>query len=490
MIGEKSVSRRDVMKAGAAGAVAVGLAPLARAQGGTSAVGWGPIKSAHALVHRTTFGWNGAESRLFDQKGFTGYLDYQLDPAKIDDSYVDGRLDEFPTLDLSAYDANRLGFSGWEYESDCIMGHMMRQVFSKRQLLEVMTDFWSDHFNVFIWKVGWYYPAYVRDVLRPNALGKFSDLLTAVAKSAAMMEFLDNTYSYKTNYNENYARELMELHTVGADGGYQERDVYALARIFTGWSVEWDAKNKNFGKFLYRDDYHDTTEKRVPFLGLRFTNNGVREGERVLRSLAQHPSCATFISRKLCHRFLNYDPPETLVKSVATVFTQTDGDIKAVLRAILTPTNLATYGQPKFKRPGHLIASEIRAMSADVSDFGGLWWDAYERMRQVPFAWAGPNGYQDDYTAWASNLLPRWYFSANLPLGYAYYARSDIFTLITDRTPTGVVNWINRYLFDNTLPTNRKTQLKRYFTRQDRATNNEIREVISLGLNSPEFQYY
>jgi hypothetical protein len=480
------------MKAGAAGAVAVGLSPLVRAQGGggTPPAGWGPIKSSHALVHRITFGPTASEYSLFDKLGYAGYLDYHLNPTKIDDSYVEGRLDEFPTLDLSPYEAYNDGFNNWDYASDCIMAHTMRQIFSKRQLQEVMTDFWSDHFNVYVWKAGWYFPTYPRDVLRPKALGKFADLLVAVAKTAAMMEFLDNTYNSRWGYNENYARELMELHTVGSDGGYKERDVYALARVFTGWSVGWDSNDKSFGQFVYRDDYHDTGEKKVPFLGLTLTNAGVKEGERVLRALARHPSCAKFISRKLCHRFLTYNPPDALVQSIATVYTQTDGDIKAVLRAVLSSANLATYGEPKFKRPGHYIASGIRAMSANVSDFGSLWWDAQDRMRQLPFYWAGPNGYQDDYSPWASNMLPRWYFGENLAAGYTWYAPTDLFSQIKDRTPNGIVSWINSTIFDGTLSDKRKTQLKSWFARPNRATNQELRDAIGLALNSPEFQYY
>ena len=220
-------------------------------------------------------------------------------------------------------------------------GKILRAVYSDRQLEEVLTDFWFNHFNVNLDKGADRYmvTSYERDAIRPHVLGKFKDLLLATAKSPAMLFYLDNWQSAgpdvnkrrRQGLNENYGRELMELHTLGVDGGYTQQDVTEAARCFTGWTI----KEPNLGGgFEYNDRLHDKGEKHL--LGATIpAGGGMNDGLRVLDILAHHPSTAHFISKSLAIRFVADDPPETLVRRMAATFTKTDGDLREVMRTML-----------------------------------------------------------------------------------------------------------------------------------------------------------
>ena len=235
---------------------------------------------------------------------------------------------------------------------ELLQGKLLRATYSERQLQEVMTDFWFNHFNVFIGKGAERYlvTAYERDVIRPRALGKFSELLLATAKSPAMLWYLDNWQSVGPNsqaaaraknngkpspgLNENYAREVMELHTLGVNGGYTQKDVTELARVLTGWTLE---EPRQGGGFVFREPRHEPGDKTV--LGRVFHEggheDGQREGEAALEMLAHEPATARFISTKLAQRFVSDTPPPALVDAMARTFLESDGDIKAVLRTML-----------------------------------------------------------------------------------------------------------------------------------------------------------
>src|SRR5262245_11998675 len=210
---------------------------------------------------------------------------------------------------------------------------LVRAVHSKRQLQEVMTDFWFNHFNVFWGKNAdrWLTTNYEMDAIRPNVFGKFKDLLMATAKSPAMLFYLDNHLSSSIKgVNENYARELMELHTLGVDGGYTQKDVQEVARAFTGWSID---RPQMSGEFLFRPRSHDAGEKVVR--SHKINDGSIRDGEAVIDILARHPSTAVFISTKLVRRFVSDEPPAKLVKHVADVYRKTDGNIREMMHAIL-----------------------------------------------------------------------------------------------------------------------------------------------------------
>ena len=243
-----------------------------------------------------------------------------------------------------------------------------RAVESDRQLEEVLVDFWYNHFNVDASKGADRYlvSAYERDAIRPHVLGKFRDLLEATATSPAMMFYLDNWQSKASGLNENYARELMELHTLGVDGGYSQKDVTEVARCFTGWTIDRPAQA---GGFVYRDQIHDNGAKIV--LGMTIPAEGGRsDGEKVLDILARHPSTARFISRELAQRFVADNPPPALVDRMAKTFHETDGDIRAVLVAMFRSPEFFSVGayRSKIKSPFEMAVSAVRAAGAKIEN--------------------------------------------------------------------------------------------------------------------------
>ena len=315
---------------------------------------------------------------------------------------------------------------------------LARAVGSERQLEEVMTDFWENHFSVFAGKglTRLYIPAYDRDVIRPHALGRFRDLLGAVAKSPAMLFYLDQFQSTVDSIhtplraarlprgraaqrarglNENYARELLELHTLGVDGGYTQRDVVDVARALTGWAM---LPRQGTG-FIFRPEIHDADAKLV--LGHRLSaGRGIEDGEEVLDILARHPATARFIARKLAIRFVSDDPPAALVDRAAQTFLRTDGDIRETVRTIVTSTEFfsrASY-RAKVKSPFELVASALRAMGASP--------DTTPRSAQMVaflgapiFGHQAPNGWPETGDAWmnAGAILNRINFGLALAAG-------------------------------------------------------------------------
>jgi len=312
---------------------------------------------------------------------------------------------------------------------------LLRAAFSERQLQEVMTDFWFNHFNVFGQKDAdrWLLTPYERDAIRPHALGRFKELLVATAQSPAMLFYLDNFMSQaeqppppqrfaadgnplppprRPGLNENYARELMELHTLGVDGGYTQEDVVAVARCLTGWTL---GPRGNMS-FAFRPRAHDRGEKVV--LGTRIApGGGIEDGLRVLDLLAKHPSTARFISRKLCQRFVADEPPQSLVDRAAETFTETGGDIREVVRAILTSPEFYSPGhyRNKVKSPLELVASAIRATGASTDGAQPLI-QTIARMGEPLYLCQPPTGYKEDSSEWLSNatLLERMNFAVSL----------------------------------------------------------------------------
>jgi uncharacterized protein (DUF1800 family) len=279
---------------------------------------------------------------------------------------------------------------------------ILRAVHSERQLHEVMTDFWFNHFNVFWGKNAdrWLTTGFEMNAIRPHALGKFRDLLMATAKNPAMLFYLDNhVSSAQRGINENYARELMELHTLGVDGGYTQKDVQEVARAFTGWTI--DAPQRN-GEFLFRPRMHDGGEKIV--LGNKVNAGGMRDGEAVIDILVEHPSTARFIATKLVRRFVSDDPPEPLVKRVAGVFRKTDGDIGEMMRTILTSGefNSADAHRAKTKTPFEYAVSAIRSLNGS-SDGSRELAQSIARMGQPLYQCQPPTGFPDRGDHWMSN---------------------------------------------------------------------------------------
>ena len=379
-----------------------------------------------ALVHRITFGFRLDDYERARTLGFQAYLDEQLDPFSIEDSHTDDRLAAFPVLDLGprevfdAY-ADRTQDAYVELKS----ARIVRAVDTKRQLHERMCEFWLDHFNVDHNKgLEWMLlPEFERTVIRPHALGSFPAMLSACAFSGAMLYYLDNWLNVRSAPQENYARELLELHTLGVDGGYNETDVAEVARCFTGWTLNPDAGSPDWMRGVFDSTQHARGQKLVlgnVIPGVPHVARPGQPGQRddaqaVLDIVAAHPSTARFLARKLIRRFLTPTPPPALVERVASTYLETNGDIKSMLRVILTRENLSAHARaPKYRRPLHFLASLVRGLDGSAKRRQDTTLAHLVAMGHSPYDYSPPTGYPDDLASWNGALLPRWMFSVAL----------------------------------------------------------------------------
>jgi uncharacterized protein (DUF1800 family) len=350
------------------------------------------------------------------------------------------------------------------------MSKMTRAVYSDRQLQQVMDDFWFNHFNVYADKGEdrYYLTSYERDVIQPHALGKFKDLVTATAKSPAMLFYLDNFLSAdpraaqrlaqeramrrqsrgpfnrsprpvpaqnsqaqkkkQRGLNENYGRELMELHTLGVDGGYSQKDVTEVARCFTGWTIEKPRENP---QFKFDERMHDPDPKFV--LGKKIHAGGMKDGEQVIELLVRNPATARFIATKLARRFVSDNPPPALVARMAATFKSSDGNIRAVMRTMIYSPEFWTRDayRAKIKTPFEFVASTVRALGTDVdTPMPLVQWVA--RIGEPLYLCQPPTGYADKAESWvnAGALLNRLNFSLALAGNKVRGSRSDAAALL------------------------------------------------------------
>jgi Protein of unknown function (DUF1800) len=312
---------------------------------------------------------------------------------------------------------------------------LLRAVYTQRQLQEVMTDFWFNHFNVYLNKDADQYlvTAYERDVIRAHALGKFKDLLVATAQSPAMLFYLDNWLSIgpkspaaiaankgkpgkaSAGLNENYGREIMELHTLSVNGGYTQQDVTELARVLTGWTIQ---PLEQGASFQFDPKKHDPGDKVV--LGQTIPENGMNEGMQVLDILAHHPNTAKFISRKLAMRFVADDPPPALVDRLAQKFLSTDGDIREVLRTLFKSPEFwsAKAYRAKVKTPFEFVVSSLRATGTDLNNPGPMV-GILGKMGMPLYQMVPPTGYSMTASTWMNSeaLVDRMNFALALSNG-------------------------------------------------------------------------
>jgi uncharacterized protein (DUF1800 family) len=291
---------------------------------------------------------------------------------------------------------------------------LLRAAYSENQLFERMVDFWSNHFNIYARKgLASYRKARdERDVVRAHALGKFPDMLRASARSPAMLAYLDNQFSGKEAPNENYGRELLELHTLGVNSGYTQKDVREVARCFTGWSIERRFLRAK-GTFLFDEERHDDGEKVV--LGHRIpAGGGIRDGERVLDILASDPRTASFIAGKMCRYFVGHEDAPMRPK-LSRTYTKTGGEIKTMVRELLLSED-CLEGAGVAKRPIDYVVSALRAVNAE-SDCGEGLQEHLRGMGQSVYEWPMPDGYPDGAEPWTGSLLGRWNFALALTSG-------------------------------------------------------------------------
>ena len=431
-------------------------------------------------------------------------------------------------------------------QGELTQAKLLRAIYSERQLDEVMTDFWMNHFNVFINKGPDRYmlTAYERDVIRPHALGKFKDLLVATAKSPAMLFYLDNWQSIgpdsdfarfggqrqrpgrlrrgpfgmivyqpppprkeqnpeqkkkrASGLNENYAREIMELHTLGVDGGYTQKDVTELAKVLTGWTID---KPQQGGEFKFDERRHEPGTKIV--LGRKFKEDGENEGMKALDMLAHHPSTAHFISKELAMRFVSDDPPQSLVDRMAQTFMNSDGDIREVLRTMYRSPEFwapQTY-RAKVKTPLEFVVSAIRASGADVQTPQALN-NQLQKLGMPLYAMQPPTGYSMKADAWVNSaaLLNRMNFglalaSGKLP-GIQWNPSATVNENQMPSDPTGALANFENALLDGDVSKQTHTTILNELNDPQAATRNNVpaaagtnlRLIAGLLLGSPEFQ--
>ena len=359
---------------------------------------------------------------------------------------------------------------------------LLRAVYSERQLEEVLVDFWFNHFNVFAGKIA-DRPVvleFERDVIRPRVLGRFRDLLGAVAKSPAMLFYLDNWLSRDGRLNENYARELMELHTLGVDGGYTQGDVVEVARAFTGWTMRSPREGTGF-EFTPRT--HDSKPKRVLGTALP-AGRGIEDGEQVLDLLARHPSTARFIATKLARRFVADDPPRSIVDRAARVFERTGGDLREVVRAIVTSRELfdPAMRRAKLKTPFEFVASALRATGADVTSAQGTV-GTIAALGEPLYQCQPPTGYPDRASTWMATgaLIARLNFAEALVDGRVNGVRVDLARLADANADAAAERVIARALGGEVSPATRRAA---------DASGPRVTAAVRTGLviGAPEFQ--
>jgi uncharacterized protein (DUF1800 family) len=378
------------------------------------------------LLRRIGYGARAGDIRQVLDQGIERYVEEQIEA--LPDPELDTRLRRLGTLGysigqvLAAYAANNAAIG--PILDEFYLAKLIRAVHGRNQLQEVLTDFWFNHFNVFIGDGFDRYstPAYERDAIRPHVLGRFRELLGATAAHPAMLFYLDNYLSTASRIdprtgrllqglNENYGRELMELHTVGVDAGYLQEHVFDAARCFTGWGIDLRT-----GVFVYRPQNHDTGAKSV--FGLNVPAGGGREdGEKLLDYLADHPATARFVSHKLLQRFVGDDPPQRLVDRTAATFESTGGDIAAVMRTIIGSAEFwaEAFGVGKPRTPFEFVAGALRAVDAQVNT-GRALVATLGAMGMPLYGCLPPTGYTNRGDAWLnpSSQLARMNFALDL----------------------------------------------------------------------------
>ena len=400
---------------------------------------------------------------------------------------------------------------------------VLRALYTERQLQEVMTDFWMNHFNVFLNKEAdrYYLATYERDVIRPLALGKFRDLLSATAHSPAMLYYLDNWLSVgpdstvgvnskgKQGLNENYGRELMELHTLGVDGGYSQKDVTDLARVFTGWTIDHPELG---GSFVFDPRKHEPGSKRL--LGMEIREGGENEGLQALDMLSKQPATARFVCTKIARRFVADTPPPALVDRMAKTFLNSDGDIREVL---LTMVRSKEFWSPqvyraKVKTPLEFIVSALRATGAQVDNVQPLL-GTLNRMNMPLYGWAPPTGYPMTAEAWINSdaLVDRLNFAIQLSNGQVGGVKFDaqrtlaLSVLTSSELPTPSHAGLNtgtstalalleQALVDGNVSTSTQSAVVKQLSDPQSSTHSldnptaPLGQITALILGSPEFQ--
>ena len=517
-----------------------------------------PVPLAILALNRLTFGIRPGDVDAFnalgssDDERLLNFVNQQLNPDSMDDSDFENRYNNagFETLRktheqlyydhiaANPYDSNDDAY--WEWYSkpayELADATVLRAVHSKKQLVELLADFWHNHFNIYFWQDDGVplLASYNRDALRKHMLGNFRQMLEAVAKHPSMLYYLNQNNSSDAGPNENFARELFELHTLGAENylgvrdpnsvekdangiavGYVDNDVYEAARCLTGWRIdddlgEWEDGVEKTGNFLYYKPWHDRFNKLVLGRYIPADQEDLKDGYDVLDLLASHPGTARFVCRKLCRRFISDVPPESVVQAAADIFLQhkdAPDQLKRVMETILLSAEFKAGWGGKVKRPYEAAMSMMRALNSDFTRApGGIHW-MLELMGQRLFERRPPDGYPDTREAWANSMsfLYRWNFAVGLAENWmddddtGYKVFTDVYgqTPAEIRTASSLADyWIQRIL-NRTLPEASRNAIVAVMAQEygwdETLTEEHVRYVlpamVEVILMSPEFQW-
>jgi uncharacterized protein (DUF1800 family) len=517
-----------------------------------------PVSLGIIALNRMGFGPRPGDLEAFNALGATdeerlrAYVTQQLNPESIDDSEFEEHYSAagFETLHKThaelyfdhiannQYDSNDNEYWKWYSKPahELVDATFLRAVYSKKQLVEILADFWHDHFNVYFWQDDGVplIVSYNRDVLRANMLGNFRQMLEAVATHPSMLYFLNQDNSSDAGPNENFARELFELHTLGAESylgvrdpnavekdangvaiGYVDNDVYEAARAFTGWRVdddlgEYEDGLEKTGRFIYHQPWHDRFNKLILGKYLPADQPDMQDGHDVLDLLANHPGTARHIARKLTRRFISDTPPDPVVEAAAAVFMEyrdAPDQLKRVVETILlSPEFRQTWGQ-KIKRPFEAAVSMLRALQSDFTSVpGGIPWMC-SMMGQPIFQRRSPDGYPDVKEAWANSMsfLFRWNFAVGIAENWLddekkqRSVKTDIFgqTPAELRTAESLADfWIERLLNHSMGEADRQgliTFMAQEYGPQEELPEDHVKYVlpgmVEVILMSPDFQW-
>ncbi len=499
------------------------------------------------VFNRLALGWRPGDLEAFrklpgnNAEKLRNWLEVQLNPEKIKDQDCDAKLTSLESLTKpldvawADYYKNLDEKDDKKYQKmgiptlEARLATITRMVFSKRQLLEVMVDFWHNHFNVHPERDDSIRPtfmSYDRDVIRANAFGNFRVMLESVAKHPAMLRYLDNASSNRAGPNENYARELFELHTMGAENyrgvgrqrdvpgyakgqpeAYVDDDVYEATRCFTGWRIDDNTDEPGFsntGNFAFFQPWHDRFQKTVLGRFLPPDQASTKDGQDVLDALAAHPGTARYIARKLTKRLISDKPPQNVIDAAAKVFLEkkdAPDQIKHVIRSIVLSKEFANTWSGKIKRPLERFVSGLRVLETDIKMNEDMLWTTYY-MGQALFDHRPPDGYPDFREAWASSsgLLRSWQFMNGISHDWDEKYKSDVMkTNANRRKPIEITDfWLERLLGRKPHPLEIRDDLIKFLAdggdanapiTDDEALKWRVQSTVGFILMSPDFMW-
>lgn len=516
------------------------------------------VQLAMIALSRMSFGARPGDNESFlalgssDDERLRAYVQQQLNPDSIDDSDFESRYNAagFETLHKSQeqlyadhiagnpYDSNNDEYWKWYSKPayELVDATILRAVYSKKQLVELLADFWHNHFNIYFWQDDGVplLVSYNRDVLRRHMLGNFRQMLEAVTSHPSMLYYLNQNNSSDAGPNENFARELFELHTLGAENylgvrdpntvekdansisiGYVDNDVYEAARCLTGWRVDDDVYEnedgiEKTGNFIYYRPWHDRFNKLVLGKYIPADQSDMQDGRDVLDLLAYHPGTARYIARKLCRRFISDTPPDSVVQAAAAAFTEyrdAPDQLKRVVETILLSDEFKQSWGEKIKRPFEAGISIMRALNSDFTRIpSGVSW-MIGMMGQPIFERRSPDGFADIKEAWANSMsiLYRWNFAVGIAENWmddddtGFKIRTDVYaqTPADIRTSEGLADfWINRLLGRSMTDADRSSVIAvmaQEYGMQEQLSEDHVRYVlpgmIEVILMSPDFQW-